>query len=148
MIKKCFLLRSLPWLLRKLIEIMVNNEGRYIEITNETFQNYNIKITTNGPRHPSAVVIWNENKKVFVISKVAEWVKELGILTNFACTEPLAVFSGFIHGLRHCYTCFMRTLSGISRLLSHWMMLSILSLKCCCKNTLSIQLSVSYFHYQ
>ena len=41
---------------------MVNNEGRHIEITNETFQNYNIKITTNGPRHPSAVVIWNENK--------------------------------------------------------------------------------------
>ena len=29
---------------------------------------------------------------------MCEWVKQLEILTNFACTEPHAAFSGFIHG--------------------------------------------------
>ena len=44
------------------------------------------------------------------------WVKQLEILTNFACTEPLATFSGFIRGLRHRYTYFMRPIPGISHL--------------------------------
>ena len=64
-----------------------------------------------------AVVGLNENKEEFIIPKVSEWVKQLKILTNFACTEPHAAFSGFIHGLRHCYTYFMRNIPGISHLL-------------------------------
>ena len=54
---------------------------------------------------------------MFVIAKVSEWVKQLEILTKFARTEPHAAFSGFIHGLRHSYTYFMRTIPGISHLL-------------------------------
>ena len=73
----------------------------YIEIANETFQDYNIKITTDGHRHRGAAVGSNENKEEFVISKMSEWVKQLEVLTNFACPEPHAAFSGFIHGLRH-----------------------------------------------
>ena len=64
-----------------------------------------------------AVVGSNENKEVFVIAKVCEWVKQLEILTKFACTKPRAAFSGFIHGLRYRYTYFMRTVPGISHLL-------------------------------
>ena len=64
-----------------------------------------------------AVVGSNENKEEFVVVKVSECVKELEILTNFSCTEPHAAFSGFIHGLRHRYTYFMRTVPGISHLL-------------------------------
>ena len=88
----------------------------YIEIANETFQDYNIKIT-DGHRHRGAAVGSNENKEEFVIAKVSEWVKQLEVLTNFACPEPHAAFSGFIHRLRHRYTYFMRTNPGISHLL-------------------------------
>ena len=92
----------------------------YTEIANETFRDYNIKITTHGHRHLGAVVGSNENKEEFVITKVSKLVKQLEIPTNFACTEPHTAFSGFIHGLRHCYTYFMRTVSGISHLLKRW----------------------------
>ena len=61
------------------------------------------------------VVGSNDNKEEFVLAKVSEWVKQLEFLINFACTEPHAAFSGFIHGLRHRYSYFMRTIPGISR---------------------------------
>ena len=89
----------------------------YIEIANETFQDYNIKITTDGHCPRGAVVGSNENKEEFVIAKVSVWVKQLEVLTNFACPEPHAAVSGFIHGLRHRYPYFMRTIPGISLLL-------------------------------
>ena len=83
----------------------------------KTFQGYNITITTDGHRHVRAPVGSNENKEEFVIAKVAEWVKQLEILINFACIEPQATFFGFIQGLRHRYTFLMRTIPGISHLL-------------------------------
>ena len=43
--------------------------------------------------------------------------KKLENVTEFACIEPHAAFSAFIHGLRHCYAKFMRTVPGISHLL-------------------------------
>ena len=89
----------------------------YIEIANETSQDYNIKITTDGHGLRGAVVGSNENKKEFVIAKVSEWVKQLEVLINFACPEPHVTLSGFIRGLRHCYAYFMRTIPGISLLL-------------------------------
>ena len=89
----------------------------YIEIANETFQDYNIKITTDGHGLRGAVVSSNENKEKFVIAKVSEWVKQLEVLTNFACPEPHAAVSGFIHGLRHRYAYFMRTIPRVSLLL-------------------------------
>ena len=64
-----------------------------------------------------AVAGSNENKEVFVIAKASEWVKQVEILTKFTCTEPHGAFSGFIHGLRHRYTYFMRTILEISHLL-------------------------------
>ena len=64
-----------------------------------------------------AVVGSNENKEVFVIAKASECVKQVEILTKFTCTEPHGAFSGFIHGLRHRYTYFMRTVPGTSHLL-------------------------------
>ena len=88
-----------------------------IEISNETFQDYNIKITTDGDHHLGAVVGSNENKEEFVIAKASEWVKQLEVLINFAYTELHAAFSGFIHGLRHRYAYFMGTIPGISHLL-------------------------------
>ena len=89
----------------------------YIQIANETFRDYNIKITTDEHRHLGAVVGLNENREVFVIANVSEWVKQLELPTKFACTEPHAAFSGFIYGLRHRYTYFMRSVPGISHLL-------------------------------
>ena len=88
----------------------------YIQIAKKTFRHYNIKIKTDGHRHLGAVVGSNENKEVSAIAKVSEWIKQLEILTKFACTEP-AAFSGFIHGLIYCCTYFLRTVPGISHLL-------------------------------
>ena len=45
----------------------------YIQIANETFRDYNIKITTGGHRHLGALVDSNENKEVFAIAKVSEF---------------------------------------------------------------------------
>ena len=40
----------------------------------------------------------NENKKEFVIAKVSKWVKQLEVLTNFACPEPhTALFETSLH---------------------------------------------------
>ena len=50
---------------------LIMKEG-YIEIENETFQNYNIKIKTDGHHHLSAVVGSNKNQEEFVIAKVSE----------------------------------------------------------------------------
>ena len=112
----------------------------YIEISNETFQDYNIKITADGDPHLGAAVGSNENKEEFIIAKASEWVKQLEVLINFACTELHAAFSGFIHGLRHRYAYFMRTIPGISHLLK--------PLDDAIKDMLPIQLSMSYFSYQ
>ena len=91
----------------------------YIQIAKESFRlrDYNIKTTTDGHRHLGFCVGSNENKEVVVIAKVSEWVKQLKILTKFTCTEPRAAFSGFLRGLGHRYTYFMRTVPGISHLL-------------------------------
>ena len=94
---------------------LIMTEG-YIQIANETFRDYNIKVTTDGHRHLGAVVGSNENREVFVIAKVSEWVKQLEIVTEFECTEPHAASYGYIHELRHHYTYFMRTVPGISHL--------------------------------
>ena len=45
----------------------------YIEIANETFQDYNIKITIDGRQQLGAAIGSNENKEEFVIAKVSEW---------------------------------------------------------------------------
>ena len=114
MIEKCFAFLSyLGYYVNELKSWLIVKE-EYIEIANETCREYNIKITTDGHHHLDAVVGSNENKEQFVKAKVSEWVKQLEILTNFACTEPHAAFSGFIHELRHRYTYFMRTIPGNS----------------------------------
>ena len=53
---------------------LIMNEG-YTEIENETFQDYNTRITTDGHRHLGAIVGSNKNKKEFLIAKVCKWVK-------------------------------------------------------------------------
>ena len=44
----------------------------YMQIANETFRDFNIKIITYGHRHLAPVVGSNENKEVFVFAKVSE----------------------------------------------------------------------------
>ena len=53
---------------------LIMNEG-YTEIENETFQDYNTRITTDGHCHLGAIVGSNKNKKEFLIAKVCKWVK-------------------------------------------------------------------------
>ena len=49
----------------------------YIETANETFRDYNIKITSDGHRNLGAGFGSSEKEEEFVIAKVSEWVKEL-----------------------------------------------------------------------
>ncbi|KAG0718607.1 hypothetical protein GWK47_052103 [Chionoecetes opilio] len=49
--------------------------------------------------------------------KVSEWVKEVGVLSGMAKTEPHAAYSAFTHGLQHRWSFVKRIIPGISRLL-------------------------------
>ena len=90
---------------------------RYINQAKTAFKNSAIKITTDGHRHLGAVVGTQANKENYVKEKVTEWINAVNNLTKFACTEPHAAYSAFIHGLRHRFTYTMRTIPDISHLL-------------------------------
>jgi len=86
----------------------------HLNSAKESFKDFNIKITTDGHRHLGAVVGTRDNKEKFVKEKVIEWVRQINKLSEFACTQPHAAFSAFIHGLRHRYTYVMRTIPNVS----------------------------------
>ena len=79
------------------------------------FTGTGIKITSDGWRHLEGVIGTNENKNKFIDKKIDEWGKEIAILSTIAATEPHAAFAGFIFSLKHCCTCFMRTISNLSK---------------------------------
>ena len=64
----------------------------YIEIANETFRDYNIKITSDGHRNLVADFGSSEKEEEFVSVRMGKRTSE--ILTHFACTEPHTAFSG------------------------------------------------------
>ena len=78
------------------------------------FAGTGIKITSDGRRHLGEVIDTNENKNKFTDKKINQWNKEIKILSTIAATEPYAAFTGFIFGLKHRYTYFMKTIPNIS----------------------------------
>ena len=84
----------------------------------ELFTGSEVVITKKGQRHLGAVIGTQEFKKEFVEKKVAEWVHEVGVLSDIAKTEPHAAYAAYTHGLQHRWNFVMRTIPDISPLLS------------------------------
>ena len=82
----------------------------------QTFADSEVIITKEGQRHLGAVIGTQEFKKEYVEKKVAEWVKEVRILSEIAMTEPHAAFAAYTHGLQHRWNYVMRTIPDISPL--------------------------------
>ncbi|KAG0714514.1 hypothetical protein GWK47_013998 [Chionoecetes opilio] len=81
------------------------------------FRDSGVTVTKDGQRHLGAVIGTEEFKAKYVEEKVSEWVKEVGVLSSMAKTEPHAAYSAFTHGLQHRWSFVKRTIPGISRLL-------------------------------
>jgi hypothetical protein len=91
---------------------------QYLENAKHLFSTSKIKITIDGNRHLGAVVGTEKNKEKYVSEKVSEWILQIGRLSEIAKSQPHAAFSAFNHGLRHRYTYLMRTIPGISSMLT------------------------------
>ncbi|KAG0724416.1 hypothetical protein GWK47_040617 [Chionoecetes opilio] len=83
----------------------------------QLFRGSGVTVTKDGQRHLGAVIGTEEFKAKYVEEKVSEWVKEVGVLSGMAKTEPHAAYSAFTHGLQHRWSFVKRTIPGISRLL-------------------------------
>ena len=83
----------------------------------QTFRGSDVVITMEGQRHLGAVIGTPEFKKEYVEKKVAEWVQEVGILSDIAKTEPHAAYAAYTFGLQHRWNFVMRTIPDISPLL-------------------------------
>ena len=81
----------------------------------QIFAETGIKTTSGGRRHLGKVIGTNDNKNKYIDKKIAEWCKEIEVLSIIPATEPHAAFSGFIFGFKHHYTYFMRTIPNISQ---------------------------------
>ncbi|KAG0706012.1 hypothetical protein GWK47_002703 [Chionoecetes opilio] len=81
------------------------------------FNGSGVTVTKDGQRHLGAVIGTEELKAKYVEEKVSDWVKEVGILSGMAKTEPHAAYSAFTHGLQRQWSFVKRTIPNISRLL-------------------------------
>ncbi|KAG0712671.1 hypothetical protein GWK47_017952 [Chionoecetes opilio] len=89
----------------------------HYEIGMRLFRDSGVTVTKDGQRHLGAVVGTPEFKQKYMEEKVSEWVKEVGVLSDIAKTEPHAAYSAFTHGLQHRWSFVKRTIPDISRLL-------------------------------
>ena len=88
-----------------------------LEEANEIFKNFDIQITTEGQRHLGAALGTKSFKEKYVGDKVKNWIKELENLCSIAETQPQAAYSAYIHGYKHKFTYYIRTIPDIDLLL-------------------------------
>jgi hypothetical protein len=74
------------------------------------FQGTNVKITTAGKRHLGAPLGSMEFHSQYCSELANEWVSQIKTLSEIAKSEPQAAYACFIHGLRHKYSYFLRTI--------------------------------------
>ena len=65
-----------------------------------------------------AVIGTEQYKKEYIQERVQEWVGSIKKLTVIARTQPQAAYICYVKGFMHKFTYFMRTIPGISDLLS------------------------------
>ena len=83
----------------------------------EAFQNTGINVTTEGRRHLGAALGLRDFLEDYVNKKAEQWIEEVIKLSEFANSQPQACFAAYTFGLKHRWTCFMRTLPDIQDLL-------------------------------
>ena len=82
----------------------------------ELFKDSNVQITMEGHKQLGASLGTMEFKEIYVKEMVEEWVQEIRSLSEIAKTDPHSTYCAFVHGLRHKWTCTMRTIPNISHL--------------------------------
>ena len=96
----------------------VNASKSWIIVKNEEtlnrakilFEDTEIKYTTEGKRHLGAALGSENFKQQYVSDKVKDWCEELDKLSEFALSQPQAVYAAFIHGEQHKFSYFLRTI--------------------------------------
>ena len=81
----------------------------------QTFNGTDVIVTKEGQRHLGAVIGTEDFKIQYVTEKVAEWVKEIKMLSDIAKTEPHAAYTAFTHGVKHRWNYLMRTIPNVSQ---------------------------------
>ena len=79
----------------------------------EIFKDTNIKISTEGHRHPSSVIGSKQFIENYISSLISQWCEEITELSLIAKTHPQAAYSAFTSGYKHKFTYFMRTIENI-----------------------------------
>ena len=83
----------------------------------ELFNDTGVQITIEGREYLGGFIGTEEGKAKYVEGLVANWVKQLEILSTIAKTEPQAAYAAFTAGFRHKITYFIRTIPNIKELL-------------------------------
>ena len=74
-------------------------------------------VMSTGARHLGAVLGSRADKLKYVDEKVKDWVREIGVLSKIAVTEPHAAFAAFTHCLQAKWNFLSRTIPGVGELL-------------------------------
>ena len=88
------------------------DQGRATEL----FKNHDIKLSTEGQSLLGAVIGSTSFKEEYVNNKVSMWCNELEQLSSIAKSQPHAAYSTFVHGYKHMFTYFMRTIPNAAQL--------------------------------
>ena len=80
----------------------------------DIFSETTIDITTEGRKHLGAALGSKDFFEQYFDENVEEWVAQVTRLAEFATTQSQSSYAVFVFGLRHRWTYFSRTLSGIA----------------------------------
>ena len=78
------------------------------------FAGIGIKIKSDGRIRLGGVIGTSDNKNKYTDKKNDECCKEIYFFSTIAATEPHSTCAGFIFGLKHRHTYFMRAIPNIS----------------------------------
>ena len=90
---------------------------RYLSLTQESFQDTEVNITTEGRPLLGAAIGKISFVLEYVTQKVQTWVKELERLSSIAESQPHAAYASLTHGLSSKWSYLSRTVPNISHLL-------------------------------
>ena len=85
-----------------------------LEEAMELFAGTNIKITSDGRRYLGGFIGKKEGLQSYQQELVKNWISEIETLSDFAKTEPQAVYSCFTHGWVHKLNYFLRVIPDFS----------------------------------
>ena len=82
----------------------------HLEKAKNLFGGRGVIITTQGQRHLGAAIGSVGFRERYVNGLVADWVKEVEVLAEYARADPHAAYAAFTFGLVHKWSYFQRTI--------------------------------------